>query len=133
MVCVLLEAAASKPFLLTRAGVQARDLLKPSERSHCYHHITHVGSHLLANLSHIRNEVTLTHPVSRVFQEPPRQSEVLHLAGLCYFNTFAELSLAKNYLTPGDSCARGTAWLLGMPAERWQRVKTNSSCGFGDL
>lgn len=73
MVCVLLEAVVSKPFSTDQGMRASNDLLKPTKRSRCYHHITHVGSHLLANLSHIRNEVTLTPPVSRVFQEPSRQ------------------------------------------------------------
>lgn len=121
--------------LPTRERVQGRDLLKPTEKSHCYHYITHVGSHLLANLSHIRNEVTLTHPVSRVFQEPSRQRVRFSTVQVCAIwilllsFPWLKITLPQATPVPEGPCSV----LLGTPVEHWQRVKTKSSSRVGDL
>lgn len=121
--------------LPTRERVQGRDLLKPTEKSHCYHYITHVISHLLANLSHIRNEVTLTHPVSRVFQEPSRQRARFSTVQVCaiwiLLLSFPWLKITLPQATPVPEGPRSV--LLGTPVEHWQRVKTKSSSRVGDL
>lgn len=104
-------------------------------RSYCYHHIAHVSSHLLENLSQIRNEVTLTHPVSCVSQEPSRQRARFSPEQLCaiwiLLLSFLWLKITLPQGTPVPEGLQGV--LLGMSGECWQRVKTSSSCGSGDL
>lgn len=134
MVSVLGEAAVSEPVPADLGVVCQWWTCSSLPRSYCYHHIAHVGSHLLENLPQIRNEVTLTHPVSYVSQEPSRQRARFSPEQLCaiwiLLLSFLWLKIALPQGTPVPEGLQNV--LLGMSGECWQ-VKTNSSCGFGDL
>lgn len=125
----------SKLFLTNQGMCASKGPAQAYWESHCYHHITHICSHLLANLSHIRNEVTLTHPVSCVFQEPSRQRAKFSTWQVCaiwiLLLSFPWLQISLPHGAPAPEGPHSI--LLGTPVKRWQRVKANSSCGVDDL
>lgn len=133
--CCCLRPQWESHFLLTRACMQEKYLLEPTKISPCYHHIPCNSSHLLAHLSHISNEATLTHPVSRVFRKPSRQKSRFSMGQVCaIWMLLLSIPWWKISLPQGTPVPQGPhSVLLSISVERWQRAKTNFSSVVEDL